>query len=64
MADTETVERPTTEELWEVLQVVQDPELHMSIVDLGLVYGIEIDEAGRRDHRPHADLARPARSAR
>jgi metal-sulfur cluster biosynthetic enzyme len=46
MADTETVERPTTEELWEALKVVQDPELHMGIVDLGLVYAVEIDQAG------------------
>jgi metal-sulfur cluster biosynthetic enzyme len=47
MPDTETsVQRPTTEELWEALKVVQDPELHMGIVDLGLVYAVEIDEAG------------------
>ena len=38
--------RPTLEELRAVLQTVQDPELHMSIVDLGLVYGIYIDEQG------------------
>lgn len=38
--------RPTLEELRTVLQTVQDPELHMSIVDLGLVYGIYIDEQG------------------
>ena len=37
---------PTLEELRSVLQTVQDPELHMSIVDLGLVYGIYIDEQG------------------
>jgi metal-sulfur cluster biosynthetic enzyme len=37
---------PTLEELRAVLQTVQDPELHMSIVDLGLVYGIYIDEQG------------------
>ena len=46
MADTETVKRPTTEELWEALKVVQDPELHMGIVDLGLVYEVDIDDAG------------------
>jgi metal-sulfur cluster biosynthetic enzyme len=38
--------RPSLEELRAVLQTVQDPELHMSIVDLGLVYGIYIDEQG------------------
>lgn len=46
MADTETVQRPSTDELWEALKVVQDPELHMGIVDLGLVYAVDIDEAG------------------
>ncbi|MSP22221.1 MAG: metal-sulfur cluster assembly factor [Dehalococcoidia bacterium] len=38
--------RPSLEELRTVLQTVQDPELRMSIVDLGLVYGIYIDEQG------------------
>lgn len=46
MADTETMTRPTDEELREVLRGVEDPELHMSIVDLGLIYGVEIDEDG------------------
>jgi metal-sulfur cluster biosynthetic enzyme len=27
------------------LQPVQDPEIHMSIVDLGLVYGVEIGQS-------------------
>ncbi len=44
MAETDT--RPTVEELHEVLRGVQDPELQMSIVDLGLVYGVDIDEDG------------------
>jgi metal-sulfur cluster biosynthetic enzyme len=38
--------RPSLEELRSVLQTVQDPELRMSIVDLGLVYGIYIDDQG------------------
>lgn len=42
----ELTTRPTVEELRAVLQTVQDPELRMSIVDLGLVYGIYIDEQG------------------
>jgi metal-sulfur cluster biosynthetic enzyme len=45
-AATETITRPSLEELRAVLQTVQDPELRMSIVDLGLVYGIYIDEQG------------------
>jgi metal-sulfur cluster biosynthetic enzyme len=42
-----TATRPTNEELREILRAVEDPELHMSIVDLGLVYGVEIDEDGQ-----------------
>jgi metal-sulfur cluster biosynthetic enzyme len=50
-ADTQTTEvdeeeRPTAEELREVLKAVQDPELHMGIVDLGLVYNVDIDDEG------------------
>ena len=45
-ATSEAVTRPSLEELRAVLQTVQDPELRMSIVDLGLVYGIYIDEQG------------------
>ncbi|MEX1022266.1 MAG: iron-sulfur cluster assembly protein [Dehalococcoidia bacterium] len=46
MTDTETTTRPTDEELRETLRGVEDPELHMSIVDLGLVYRVEMDEDG------------------
>ncbi len=38
--------RPTAEEVMEVVKLVQDPELQMSIVDLGLVYGVDVDEEG------------------
>ncbi|MCK9485869.1 MAG: metal-sulfur cluster assembly factor [Dehalococcoidia bacterium] len=38
---------PTGEELKDLLRDVDDPELHMSIVELGLVYGVEIDEDGQ-----------------
>lgn len=33
------------EEMKETLRLVIDPELHVNIIDLGLVYGIEIEEA-------------------
>lgn len=46
-ANTQTATSPTNEELLEALRTVEDPELHMSIVDLGLVYGVEIDEDRR-----------------
>ncbi len=42
----ETAELPTSETLWAVVQQIQDPELRMSIVDLGLVYHVEIDDEG------------------
>ncbi len=46
MAETEIEQRPSVDELREVIRQVQDPELHMSIVDLGLVYHIDIDDYG------------------
>ena len=43
MADTETPQAPTYEQLREKLREVKDPEIIMSIVDLGLVYDIQYD---------------------
>ena len=43
MPETEAKTRPTDEEMWERLREVKDPELDMSIVELGLVYGVEYD---------------------
>ncbi|GIW14143.1 metal-sulfur cluster assembly factor [Tepidiforma flava] len=43
MADTETPQAPTYEQLREKLREVKDPEINMSIVDLGLVYDIQYD---------------------
>lgn len=37
---------PTEEEVRAVLQTVEDPELRMSIVDLGLLYGVTIEDDG------------------
>ncbi len=34
---------PTVEQVREALTTVEDPELNMGIVDLGLVYGIDVD---------------------
>lgn len=46
MADATEVKRPTTKELWDAVQGVEDPELRMSIVDLGLIYDVTIDGEG------------------
>lgn len=35
---------PTEEEIMQRLQMVEDPELRMSIVDLGLVYGAQCED--------------------
>jgi ATP-binding protein involved in chromosome partitioning len=40
---------PTQENVTEVLRAVIDPELRRSIVDLGMVRSIDIDESGRVD---------------
>ena len=39
--------RATAEDVKEDLHQVIDPELGIDVIDLGLVYGIEIDELGR-----------------
>ncbi|SMO55797.1 metal-sulfur cluster assembly factor [Melghirimyces algeriensis] len=35
------------EEIMEALETVEDPELHIDIVNLGLVYGVDIDDDGK-----------------
>ncbi len=39
---------PTPEEIREELKIVEDPELGISIVELGLIYGIENDDGDVR----------------
>ena len=36
---------PTKEEVLELLRTVEDPELGMDVVDLGLVYEVEIEDS-------------------
>ena len=38
---------PTKEEVFEALKPVQDPEIRIGIVDLGLVYDADISENGK-----------------
>lgn len=40
---------PTKEQMLEALKVVKDPEIPVNIVDLGLVYEVEIDTEGHVD---------------
>lgn len=40
---------PTEEQVLEALKVVKDPEIPVNVVDLGLVYGVEILEDGKVD---------------
>ena len=35
---------PTADAVWQVLRKVKDPELDLNIVDLGLVYDVEIQD--------------------
>jgi metal-sulfur cluster biosynthetic enzyme len=37
----------TQEVVREALKEVEDPELHMGIIELGLVYDVAVDEAGK-----------------
>ena len=40
--------RPTKESVMEALRPVTDPELMISIVDLGLIYGVDLSEDARK----------------
>ena len=39
-------ERPTEEQILEALKVVKDPEIPINVVDLGLIYGVDVKPNG------------------
>ncbi|AXG97904.1 metal-sulfur cluster assembly factor [Deinococcus wulumuqiensis] len=40
---------PTEEQVLEALKVVKDPEIPVNVVDLGLIYGVDVMEDGKVD---------------
>lgn len=41
---------PTADEIREGLKPVEDPEIHLSVVDLGLIYGVEVQDSPEGAH--------------
>jgi metal-sulfur cluster biosynthetic enzyme len=39
---------PSEAEIMEALKPVEDPELHLSVVDLGLIYGVRFEDDGKK----------------
>jgi len=39
---------PTEEEIMDALKEVYDPELAMNVVELGLIYGVEVEDEGKK----------------
>jgi metal-sulfur cluster biosynthetic enzyme len=48
---------PTAEAIRKAIRAVKDPELNLNIMDIGLVYDVEIDDAG--DVRVEMTLTSP-----
>jgi metal-sulfur cluster biosynthetic enzyme len=50
---------PTQDEVREALKTVEDPELHLGIIDLGLVYGIDVSGAENENVKVTMTLTSP-----
>jgi metal-sulfur cluster biosynthetic enzyme len=48
------------EEVWEVLKVVTDPEIGIDVVNLGLVYGIDISDSNVKVRMTLTSMGCPA----
>jgi metal-sulfur cluster biosynthetic enzyme len=57
MSETKTINE---EEVWEVLKVVTDPEIGIDVVNLGLVYGIDIDDSNVKIRMTLTSMGCPA----
>ena len=49
---------PTPESVRKALRAVKDPELNLNIIDIGLVYDIEVNEPGPRARPDDPDQPR------
>jgi metal-sulfur cluster biosynthetic enzyme len=38
----------TEQEIYDAIKPVEDPELHMSVVDLGLIYGVKFENEAKK----------------
>ena len=49
---------PEESTLWDALRTVYDPEIPVNLVDLGLIYNLQIEpiEAGKKGYRAHVDM--------
>jgi len=50
---------PSVDEVREALRSVEDPELHIGIIDLGLIYGIEVAGEANEDVNVSMTLTSP-----
>jgi metal-sulfur cluster biosynthetic enzyme len=57
MSETNTINE---EEVWEVLKVVTDPEIGIDVVNLGLVYGIDISDSNVKVRMTLTSMGCPA----
>jgi metal-sulfur cluster biosynthetic enzyme len=43
------MKQPTEAAVWQALAAITDPELPVSLVDMGMIYAVSIDESGAVD---------------